>query len=170
MNKPRLYFETSALSRLIDEKAAHTVGRERHAAQGLLGLLRQGRVEGFSSDWALEELRRLPSAVRKTLLAAVRPWLKVLPIGPDDVARAELLAAGNFSRDDALHVALAERIRAQVLLTADARMVMAARCARIVTVDVANLFEWLQESFHDEDRQEDREEDRQQDREGDSEE
>lgn len=80
------------------------------------------------------------------VLQAVTHWVV---LGPQDVARgAALQQLAGFSTFDALHVAAAERGRADVLLTTDDRFTRrAARHAGAIGVPVENPLAWLGRRF-----------------------
>jgi predicted nucleic acid-binding protein len=75
-----------------------------------------------------------------------------LQLSDEVFARAETLASLGFGRADAVHVAAAEFLNADVLLSCDDRMCRLARRRQAkLKVHVANPVDWLKEIGHDPD-------------------
>jgi predicted nucleic acid-binding protein len=69
----------------------------------------------------------------------------IIEIHPAIARRAQALVAAGFTLADAVHVAAAEALRADVLLTCDDRLIRVAQRSRGLRVRLANPLVWLRE-------------------------
>lgn len=151
--RPRIYLDTSVLGRVLDDythdapgsRRQRNRGRAAHAAHALLSLLESGALEGWISGQVAAELRLARDG--PWLLRRLRGFLKCARVLPRDIRRAARMAAMNLSVHDALHAAVAERIGATALLTADGGFVTGARlCANIKVVEFSR---WVKRAASD---------------------
>jgi len=124
---------------------------EAEAVLAILAAVEAGRgIAWLGSAVLRTEVARNPDPERRQrardLLRAATYWIA---LEPRDVARgAALERLAGFSPFDALHVAVAERGRADVLLTTDDRFARrAARHAGALGVAVENPLTWLARTF-----------------------
>lgn len=126
----RVYFNTSALNRPLDDLASDRVRIEAEAVVALLAAVEDGIVDWIGSEYLDFEVGQDPDAERvrrvRSLLALARTRVRT----SDDVAgRARALERLGFRGLDALHVASAEAGGVDLLVTTDDRMIK--RAARI---------------------------------------
>jgi predicted nucleic acid-binding protein len=147
---PLAYLDTSALGRVLDDYTRLPEGsvqqafrgRAAHAAAGLLSLAESGLLQVAVSSHALQELRAAPGG--RLLALRVRELaFRSANVTLRDRRRAAVLAAGNLSAPDALHMAIAERIGASVLITCDKGLLAGAKFSGIVGAQ--DLFEWMRD-------------------------
>lgn len=111
----------------------------------VLAAIDAGRWAQVSSRIAEIETRAMPDEIRRR---------RVLQLLPDDIIplpgplfdRARQLVERGLGAADALHVAAAEALQADVFLTCDDRLLR--RCRRLadkLAVNVANPIQWLAE-------------------------
>jgi predicted nucleic acid-binding protein len=119
----RLYFNTSALNRPLDDLASERVRIEAEAVVALLAAVEDGIAEWIGSQYLEFEIRQDTDQERRrrvsSLLRLVRERVEV----SDAVAgRARALERLGLRGLDALHVASAETGAADLLITTDDRM------------------------------------------------
>lgn len=148
---PLVYLDTCCLNRPSDDQTQPRIRLESEAVLAVLAAVEARRgVEWLGSAAVLGELARNPDPDRRRralrLLELTTRWAR---IEPEDDARGEALAQlAGLTAFDALHVALAERGGADVLLTTDDRFLRrAARHATALRVPVENPLAWLGRTF-----------------------
>lgn len=146
-----VYLDTCCLNRPSDDQRQPRVHLESEAVLTILAAVEAGRdAEWLASAILRTEVGRNPDPERRQraegLLYAATYWVALEP--RDIVRGAALERLAGFARFDALHVAAAERGRADVLLTTDDRFVRrAARHAGAIGVPVENPLAWLGRTF-----------------------
>lgn len=134
----RIYFNTSALNRPLDDQSSERVRLEAEAVTTLLSSVERGAVEWVCSDYLRYEVDQNPDRERaervRSLLVAAR---KQVPTDPAIVARALELERHGYRGLDALHIAAAESGGADLLVTTDDRMLRrAARAGAAINLKV----------------------------------
>lgn len=119
-------------------------------AEAILWILTQARSEGWQwvgSVVLLDEIDRMPDPERKIRVQLLMQDLsRVVPFSRAVAARGEELESLGFKAYDALHIASAEAVDADVLLTTDDRMAKRAhREADKLGIAVMNPVDWLRE-------------------------
>jgi predicted nucleic acid-binding protein len=134
----RVYFNTSALNRPLDDLTSDRVRVEAEAVVALLAAVEDGLVDWIGSEYLDFEVDQDPDAERrrrvKTLLRLVRTRIET---SPDVADRARALQRRGFRGLDALHVASAEAGGVELLVTTDDRM--KRRAGRIAAELKVNL-------------------------------
>ena len=143
----RLYFDACCVSRLTDNSSQERIHREAEAIEKLIGFATNDPNVWVGSSVLEAEIARNPDSDRRgdgqALLQFVEQIVKL-----DDIviSRARELQAAGFSEFDALHIACAERGKAEVLLTTDDRLVRRAkRKLGQLSVRVLNPVSFLEE-------------------------
>ena len=132
----RVYFNTSALNRPLDDLSSERVRLEAEAVVGLLAAVEGGRVDWIGSAYLDFEVEQDPDGERvrrvRSLLGLVRE--RVAASGTV-AARARALERVGFRGFDALHMASAEAGGADLLITTDDQMIrQAVRAGRDLQV------------------------------------
>jgi predicted nucleic acid-binding protein len=127
----RIYLNTSALNRPLDDLSSERVRVEAEAMVALLAAIEDGFVEWVGSEYLEFEIGQDPDGERvnrvRSLLALVRTRV---PISEAVANRARAIERIGLRGIDALHVAAAEAGQADLLVTTDDRMLRrAARAA-----------------------------------------
>jgi len=143
----RLYLDACCLNRPFDDQSQLRVHLESEAVLAILERVEQGRWILVSSVALEFELAKNPDAERRArtqrLLSIAR---ESRPVGPSEKALAETIRAGSTLHGlDALHLACAQGLRADVFLTTDDALLRAAGRipAGALTIKVANPLAWL---------------------------
>ena len=128
----RIYFNTSALHRPLDDLSSDRVRLEAEAVVSLLAAVESGRAEWVGSAYLEFEVEQDADGERvrrvRSLLGLVRARV---PASDAVAARARALEGMGFRGLDALHVASAEAGDAEILVTTDDRMIRQAARPRL---------------------------------------
>ncbi len=123
----RLYFNTSALNRPLDNLASERVRIEAEAVVALLAAVEDGIADWIGSEYLDFEVGQDPDHERvrrmNSLLGLVRTRV---PASDAVIARARALERRGLRGLDAFHVASAEAGAADLLVTTDDRMLRRA--------------------------------------------
>jgi predicted nucleic acid-binding protein len=141
----RIYLDVSCLNRPFDDQSQPRVRLESEAVTMILESIDAGRWEQVSSRIAEIELNAMIDPVRRRRVLQLLPQHR-MELTPDVFGRARELTALGLKAADAVHVAAAESLPVEVLLTCDDRLLK--RCVRLadqIHVRVANPLTWLEE-------------------------
>ena len=107
-------------------------------------------MEHVSSEIATAEINMTPDAIRREDVRLFLPANEaILTLTQPVIARAVSLGRLGMKRGDALHVAAAESLQADVLLSCDDRLCRLAHRRRgLIRVRVANPLKLMQEIGH----------------------
>ena len=130
----RVYFDTCALKRPWDDQSQSRIASETLLMIELLGLVSRGSIIALRSPTHDDENALNPDPERARVVglwlaglalpATVRPWFP---------ARARALHAMGLGPFDALHLAWAEALKADVLATTDDRLIARASRAKVAS-------------------------------------
>jgi predicted nucleic acid-binding protein len=142
----KVYLDVSCLNRPFDDQTQARVHLEAEAVALILARCESGEWQQVSSEIARIEIDANPDEVQRKRVALL------LPDGPDILKLAEThydrgreLEALGFKPADALHVASAEALGADVMLSCDDRLCRLARRRKQLRVRVVNPVDWLTE-------------------------
>ena len=145
----RLYLDACCLNRPFDDQSQLRVHLESEAVLAICERAEEGTWTLLSSTALTFELSRIPDPQRRArtqrLLSAAN---ESVAVDPAAIARAKTLQnAYGLRALDALHLACAEALRADVFLTTDDRLLRACRrmIAGKLLFAVANPLTWLTE-------------------------
>jgi predicted nucleic acid-binding protein len=143
----RIYLDACALNRLFDDRSQARVRAESDAIESFLALLLMRQVEWLAGDVLEAELLKNPKeAVRLESLEMLSYATERIFLDDAMVERAEALEGLGYGAFDALHLASAERARADFLLTTDDRFLRQARRGLgEPLVPVRNPVNWIKE-------------------------
>jgi predicted nucleic acid-binding protein len=140
-----IYLDACCLSRLTDDQSQPRIRQEAEAIERLLAAVRRGTVQLVSSEALEDEVRRNPSLERRAegqiLLSIAETRIEV-----DDgiVRRTQVLAGLGYGLFDALHIAVAEAAKVDVMLTTDERLLKrTARKLGNPQIPVQNPVSWV---------------------------
>jgi hypothetical protein len=123
----RIYFNTSALNRPLDDLSSDRVRIEAEAVIALLAAVERGTVDWIGSAYLDFEVEQDPDGERvrrvRSLLGLVRDRTRT---STAVALRARTLERAGFRGLDALHIASAEAGGADLLITTDDRMIRRA--------------------------------------------
>jgi predicted nucleic acid-binding protein len=140
-----IYLDVSCLNRPFDDQSQGRIRLESEAVTILLDGIDSGMWQQVSSRMAEIELTAIKDDIRR------RRVLQLLSASRIDLSaaifdRARELVVLGLHAADAVHVAAAESLNADVLLTCDDRFLRRARhIADELRVRIANPVDWLKE-------------------------
>lgn len=121
---------------------------EAEAVKGILLRINRGEWRGITSgiiDWEVDRIADVGRLAQVILITS--GMQERVELGPSDRARASALCGLGFKPMDAMHIACAEKAKADVFLTTDDLLLrVAARCrGHQLKVRVANPLTWYEE-------------------------
>jgi predicted nucleic acid-binding protein len=145
MTTKRIYLDVCCLNRPFDNQSIDRVRLEAEAVVLVLKHIEQGHFFWVSSEAVNYEVEQNADAGRKARVGILMKLSgETIEIEEDTLLRAsdlELLGFGGF---DALHVACAEKAKAEVILTTDDRLVkLGSKFQRRLKTRVLNPLEWI---------------------------
>ena len=142
-----VYLDVSCLNRPFDDQSQTRIRLESEAVTLVLQECDEGSWTQVSSDIANIEIDAIPDDERRGRVRKLLPkQASVLKLSQDVHDRAVELQKLGIKPADALHVASAETLDADVCLSCDDRLCRAAhRHRRELKVRVANPLDWLKE-------------------------
>lgn len=146
-NIMRIYLDVCCLNRPFDDQ---TQDKVRLESEAILAILKRRRTENWlllSSEVIDIEISKIPNADKREevniLTTLLQSWIMV---NEDIEKRAIALERLGFKPFDALHVACAEKGKADVFLTTDDHLLhKASQNIGILKVRVENPVKWLME-------------------------
>ncbi len=144
----RIYLDACCLHRPLDDQSQHRVRLESEAIRLTLEMCGQGLHRWVSSEVIEDEVLRNPDEEKRAVvLGMLRFSDERLSLDERSIALAHEFTRQRIGRMDALHLALADTARCDVLLTTDDQFVSRAGELRPPTsVKVANPARWVLES------------------------
>ncbi|HEV3310430.1 MAG TPA: PIN domain-containing protein [Chloroflexota bacterium] len=143
----KLYLDVSCLNRPFDDQSQMRIRLEADAVLLILEQCDRGDWHHVSSEIAQIEISAMAEDERRARVQLLLPDENaILRIAEDVRERATNLQKRGFKPADALHVAAAEKLEADVLLSCDDRLCrLARRHRRLLNVEVVNPLDWLKE-------------------------
>lgn len=141
----KIYFDVSCLNRPFDDQSQARIRMESEAITSIFDEIDAGRWEEVSSRMAEIEVQAIPDETRR------RRVTELLPDGRMKLTRRTFSRARHFvnlglGAADAVHLAAAEQLQADVLLTCDDRFFRRSRrIADELDTKIANPVQWLKE-------------------------
>jgi len=141
----RIYLDVCCLNRPFDDQSQTRVRDETLAVQAILDAVDRGLHDLVGSQMMRIELKAIRDVVRRRKVRALLP-AKLLALDDAVHRRARELMVQGFRAADAVHVAAAERIAADVLVTTDDRLARRGkRLAKRLRVRVADVLSFVEE-------------------------
>ena len=146
----KIYLDVSCLNRPFDDQSQPRIRLESEAVTLILEQIDAGDWRHVSSQIAEIEIAAIPDSERRRRVQALLPTRRDrIRLSARMFRRAAELERLGFRPADALHVAAAERLTVNVLLTCDDRLCrLAARHRTRLAVPVQNPLTWLEENPH----------------------
>jgi predicted nucleic acid-binding protein len=120
----RIYFNTTALNRPLDDLSSERVRLEAEAMVALLAAAEDGRLDWIGSEYLDFEIGQDPDGERVRRVKSLLALVKARAAMTGEVSsRASALEEAGLRGLDALHVASAEATGAELLVTTDHRMI-----------------------------------------------
>ena len=119
-----IYLDTSALNRIFDDQSQPRIFLEASAMLLVFGLIEKRIISIVSSDVLVYENSRNPYAERQIFVTSVLRKAGVIQTLNDRLAkRAQEIEVLGIKSLDALHLACAERLKADYFVTCDDKMI-----------------------------------------------
>lgn len=141
----KLYLDVSCLNRPFDDQTQPRIRLESVAVTIILDRIESSEWESVSSRMAEIEVAAIPNETRRKRVLLLLPDNR-MELNSAVFDRARELVDLRVAAADAVHVAAAEQLGADVLLTCDDRLLR--RCRRIADrlgVRVENPLQWLED-------------------------
>lgn len=143
----RIYLDVCCLNRLFDDQLQDRIRQESQAVLTVIAHVREGRWMLLGSDvveWEASANR--DAERRRQLTELIMLCNQVHSMTKAEMRRSEELVRMGFKGLDAMHLACAEAMEADVFLTTDDALIRcAARNRSLMRVIVANPVYWLLE-------------------------
>ena len=145
----KIYLDACCLNRLTDDQTQSRIRQEAEALEQVFRRVRDGFVQWISSEALVDEIARNPNIERRLENSALLTLAsEVVAVNAKIASRARELQAAGYGAFDSLHLACAEAVDAEVLLTTDDRLLRkASRGDGRLRVAVRNPLSWSQESL-----------------------
>ena len=143
----KIYLDVSCLNRPFDDQNQARIRIETTAVTVVFERIDAGPWQQVSSEMAVIEIDAITDTDRHTRVRMLLPQSEsIMKLTDATFQRAAELEGLGFKPADAVHVAAAERAKADVLLSCDDRFCRPAkRRRRDLQVNVANPVDWLKE-------------------------
>ena len=142
----QVYFDTSCLSRPLDDCSIPRNEVERAALLEMFEMARRGEIDVIISDVVLDEIRKTPNEERREMLEELLSIASTtVQLTDKMVQRGIELQAIGFRAFDALHLAAAEAAGVDWLCTADDRFKKKSQKEKNLKVGVVLPLELFQE-------------------------
>lgn len=145
----RIYLDNCVLNRPFDDQSQERIRLETEAIVLLLSRVERKEWTWLSSEALEIEIDRTPDADQQSRLKRVVKFVNsVIEINDTVLARARELQMAGFVGFDAVHLACAEKGKADIFLTTDDRLLkMAKRLSKKLLVEVKNPLDWMKENI-----------------------
>lgn len=141
----KIYLDVSCLNRPFDDQTQPRIRLEAEAVTIILERMDAGIWKQVSSRMAEIEAEAIPDHARRRRVLFLLPEDRI-ELSPGICHRARRLVACGLPAADAMHVAAAEALSADVFLTCDDRLLkQCRRNADRLNIEVDNPLRWLQE-------------------------
>lgn len=141
-----IYFDVSCLNRPYDDQRQYRIKMETEAIAEIIGEVEAGSWMDVSSEMAAREIEAIQDEERRERVRILLPDDRdIIALSEEMLLRAREIRRLGFRPADAVHVAVAEAISADVLLTCDDQFCRTAKKhANLLRIAVENPVEWLE--------------------------
>ena len=142
----RIYLDVCCLNRPFDDLCQDRVRLEAESVQAILRRIESGQWEGVKSPVVQYEIAKMPDMNRLIKVGLMASRMRVsVSLTAFVRIRARILENLGFRGVDALHLACAEKAKADVFLTTDDSLLKrVARYQHDIKVVVDNPFRWFE--------------------------
>ena len=143
----RIYLDTCALNRLTDDQSQMRILLEAEAIELFFLHLMAGKVSWIASSVLEMEILKNRNAQHREDALGMLSFASEFHLPNAEVEiRARFLNTLGYGKFDALHLAIAESAKAELLLTADDQFLrQSGRCLGNPLIRVANPLDYVQE-------------------------
>jgi len=124
----KVYLDVCCINRPFDDQSQDRIRLEAESVRILLHQVKIGQLIWVGSSVVFFELMQNKDQERKEkMLSLIAPMSEMIMIDQEDIQRAEDLEKMGFGAMDALHLAAAERLTADIFFTVDDRLLRNGR-------------------------------------------
>lgn len=142
----KVYLDTCSLQRPLDDKSQLRIRLESEAVLSVLDLAKVGRIQLFSSDVLLFEIRRNPLRIRRDFaLETLAGFSGFVSLSRAIESRAKALCQAGIKTLDSLHLASAEVGGLDYFCTCDDSFLKKAKREAKGGIEVVSPLEFVEE-------------------------
>jgi len=146
----KIYLDVSCLNRPFDDQSQLRIRLEAEAVVLIVEKCGSGEWKQVFSEMVEIEVDAIADDDRRERVQLLMPSNDALPLSADVFDRAKEIRAIGIKPADAVHVAAAEKLNADVLLSCDDRLCKKGiRRQGEIRVKIANPLDWLKEIADD---------------------
>lgn len=150
----KIYLDTCCLSRFFNDQTQPRIRQETEAVAEIISHFILMDWRWISSEILIYEINQNKDLRQRFYIKGLLRYAhRTVPAAPER-SRSNQIASLGFQNRDALHIACAESVNTDILLTTDDRMLKRAERFRTqLRVSVANPYSWLVEVIQNEQSQ-----------------
>ncbi len=142
----KIYFDNCSIQRPLDDKNQLRILIESEIILGILLLVESEKIELVSSEVLIFEASRITNIFRREHTLRTLSRAKEVVMLDDEIEkRAEELIGSGIKPIDALHLASAEKIKADYFCTCDDKFLKKAKKINGIRTNVVSISELLKE-------------------------
>jgi predicted nucleic acid-binding protein len=148
----QVYLDVCCLNRPFDDQEQERVRFEGEAVLSIIERVRAGSWQLIGSEAIELELQRLSNVEKLDQIQELTNLATIIVTIDESInLRSQVLESWGFGLYDSFHIACAEALRADVLLTTDDRLLRRARrYGSRIQVPISNPVAWLMDTLIDE--------------------
>lgn len=146
----KIYLDNCCYNRLLDDRSYSQIYYERNSIMLILELAEQSSIRLVGSEMLVKEMNETQNIYKRSVLQMVYGLCsEEIKINSQILDRAEVIRhMSNIKYKDSIHLACAEAIKADALLTTDRKFMN--NCNRIpIYTKVLNPNQWLLEVLYE---------------------
>lgn len=143
----KVYLDTCCLNRPFDDQTQLRVRLEAEAVLAVLARIENNEWTWIGSEVLLDEVEQIPDSQKLTRVKLLLDFIKEnIEVGQKEEKRANNLIEKGFQIFDALHIACAEKAKADIFLsTDDSLLKLSKRVEKQLNVRIENPLIWVEE-------------------------
>lgn len=144
----KIYLDVCCLNRPFDDHLHDRIKMEARAIEVILKGVEDGLFTWYGSEAVIDEIENTSDIIKRNgMIILCQDMSELIPITDSVEARAFDLMEMGFTLMDALHIAVSESARVDVLLTTDDKMMKRAKALGDgIKVSVENPLAWIEEN------------------------
>ncbi len=145
----KIYFDVCCLNRPFDDQKQDRIHLEAEAILSVLKHIDEGDWVLVSSDAVIYEINKTADAERRERLLSINNSAQIYVVVDTLVfERGAVIQEMGFTTYDAMHIACAESVQADIFLSTDKKLTnRALRNKSKLFVAIENPLTWIQEEF-----------------------
>ena len=145
----KVYFDVCCLNRPFDDQKQDRVHLEAEAILSVLKHIDEGNWKLVSSDAVIYEINKTANEERRNRLLSINDSAQIYVTVDETIfKRGIVIQEMGFTTYDAMHIACAESVQADIFLSTDKKLTnKAVRNRSKLLVAIENPLTWIQEEF-----------------------